>query len=98
MIRKAVKLVAIAWIKMRSRFIGKKLPLYCPCCGVHLKAFMDDGYASNQELYNPDRYTGIDQEVICPCCGSLPRHRILALWMEAHIEELRGKRILHFAQ
>lgn len=79
MIRKAVKLVAIAWIKMRSRFIGEKLPLYCPCCGVHLKAFMDDGYASNPELYNLDRYAGIDQEVICPCCGSLPRHRILTL-------------------
>ncbi len=97
-IRKAVKLVDIARIKLRSRFTGEKLPFYCPCCGVHLKAFMDDGYTNNPELYNPDRYAGIDQEVICPCCGSLPRHRILALWMEAHIEELRGKRILHFAQ
>ena len=97
-IRKAVKLVVIARIKLRSRFTGEKLPFYCPCCKVHLKAFMDEGYVKFPELYNPARYAGLDQKVTCPCCGALPRHRILALWMEAHIEELRGKRILHFTQ
>ena len=90
--------ITLAWTKMSNKLLGEKLPLFCPCCGVHLRKFVDAGYSNNSERFNPERYAGLDQEVICPCCRSLPRHRILALWMKMHIEELKGRKILHFAQ
>ncbi len=95
---KVGRLISVLCIKLRSKFFGEKLPLYCPCCGVHINEFMDEGYANSPEYFNPARYAELDQKVICPCCGALPRHRILSLWMEKHIDELRGKKILHFAQ
>ena len=95
---KAGLLFIVRWMKLRDKIWGRKLPFYCPCCGVHLRRFIDGKYSKYPEKFNPDRYAGMDQEVICPCCRALPRHRVLALWMEAHIEELRGKNILHFAQ
>lgn len=98
MMRKIGHLLKVAWIKFRSRLRRQKLPFYCPCCRVYLANYADGGYMSDPNCYNPARYAGMDQEVICPCCGSLPRHRILTLWMESHIDELRGKRILYFAQ
>jgi len=48
------------------------------------------------DYFNPDRYKGQEQRIICPVCESLPRHRILATWLEAHRSELQGK-ILYFA-
>ena len=96
--RRVGRLISVVFIKIRSRLKGEKLPFYCPCCGVHFNEFMDGDYTDSPEYFNPERYVGLDQKVVCPCCGSLNRHRILALWMEAHIDELRGKKILHFAQ
>jgi SAM-dependent methyltransferase len=34
---------------------------------------------------------------LCPSCGSLERHRLFKLWYAAHAEEIRNKRVLHFA-
>lgn len=84
--------------KVINKYMGEKLPFYCSCCGIRLDKFIDGGYSDNSARFNPTRYVGMDTKVICPYCGSLPRHRILTLWMGTHIEELQGKRILHFAQ
>lgn len=72
--------------------------VYCPCCNMHFKGFIDGGFDRKKDIYNVEKYRGIDQHVVCPLCGSFPRHRILVSWMEEHIEEIRGKEILHFAQ
>jgi SAM-dependent methyltransferase len=49
------------------------------------------------EFFDRARYEHVRQDVLCPRCGSLPRHRILALWFENHREELRASSILYFA-
>lgn len=48
--------------------------------------------------FNPKRYEGLDQKVICPVCNSLPRHRILSLWMQENKHLLENRKILYFAQ
>ncbi|MBR4183626.1 MAG: oligosaccharide flippase family protein [Lachnospiraceae bacterium] len=85
-------------VRMDDRRLGDKLPYYCPCCGMHLRSFIDGGYSGHPEQFNPKRYDGIDQQVICPMCGSLPRHRIIVSRLSEQREWLKGKRILHFAQ
>ena len=101
-IKKAINRIRSEWYILRiravSRIKGNKLPFYCPCCDTHLKNFINGGYDKKPELYNSSRYEGIDQEVICPICGSLPRHRILAEWLNNNIEAVKNKEILHFAQ
>lgn len=96
--RKVSRKARVISARMSNRLRGEKLPLYCPCCDTYLKHFINAGFDNRPERYNPDRYRGIDQEVICPVCGSLPRHRILVSWMADHIESIRGTSILHFAQ
>jgi len=55
---------------------------FCPCCGVSQSGFRD--------CVMPDRQ--------CWVCGSLERHRLMALWMEANPQLLRsGMSILHVA-
>lgn len=55
---------------------------FCPCCGVVQANFRDS--------VMPDRQ--------CWVCGSLERHRLVALWMDAHPELLRPRMsILHVA-
>lgn len=49
------------------------------------------------DRFNSTRYEGIRQDVLCPICRALPRHRILALWCEKHIDELKNTSILYFA-
>ncbi len=85
-------------IRLRSRILRERLPKYCPCCDTYLRKFIKGGYDMRPDRYNPDRYAGMDQDVICPICHSLPRHRILALWMEEHIDDIKDRRILYFAR
>ena len=96
--RKCSRKVRVFSARATSRLRGGNLPFYCPCCDTYLKHFIDGGFDKKPERYNPDRYRGIDQNAICPVCGSLPRHRILVSWMNDHVEIIREKRILHFAQ
>ncbi len=70
---------------------------YCPCCNSKLRSFVSGNYYSRSYFFNPERYYGIQQEVKCPICGSIPRHRILALWFSKHKEEIQNKSILYFA-
>jgi SAM-dependent methyltransferase len=36
-------------------------------------------------------------DAMCPSCGSLERHRLLALWLQGQKKALAGKTVLHFA-
>ena len=102
LIVKTAKRIRKKWIIRRllkaDRLQGDRLPYYCPCCDTHFKRFVSNGYDRRPERYDTDRYRGRDQAVICPICGALPRHRILAFWMNDRVDDIRGKRILHFAQ
>ena len=86
------------WIKAESRVRGDKLPYYCPCCDTHLRRFVAGAFLKSVETYDTRRYERVDQSVVCPVCGSYSRHRILVTWLDEHIDEVKGKRILHFAQ
>lgn len=86
---KAVRMILAGKVRKEG------LPFFCPCCGTRLERFEEGGYRSRPDCYNPARYAQTRQDVICPVCGSLPRHRILALWCEQHREELAG--LLYFA-
>ena len=69
----------------------------CPCCGIRFGSFTRGDFAEHPEIYHPARYANIRQDVLCPVCCSLPRHRILAKWCEAHLAFLQGSDILYFA-
>lgn len=97
-IKRGARGIHIVTFVFRSRIKKDKLPYYCPCCDTHLRSFADGGFVLRPDLYNVARYEGIDQKVICPVCGSLPRHRILAAWMQENKNLLEGKEILYFAQ
>lgn len=73
-----------------------KMSYNCPCCGIKLRTFISLGFEKHNDVYNPKRYEGMNQNVICPICNSLPRHRILATWLDEHKNEFNGK-ILYFA-
>jgi SAM-dependent methyltransferase len=36
-------------------------------------------------------------EALCPRCGSVERHRLLKLWLDANAGRISGRRLLHFA-
>ena len=55
----------------------------CPICGY-------SGY------FRPSGWP-VRMEAMCPRCGSLERHRTVKLWLDANSDQLRNKRILHFA-
>ena len=86
-------------IRYRSDMLlkPKKMTLYCPCCGYRFRAFNEKDYRERPEKFNTARYEDIRQDVLCPICRALPRHRILALWCEKHIVELKDASILYFA-
>ena len=90
------------WQKMTAllvnRIWGERLPFYCPCCDKHLRGFVSGGFDRHPERYDAKRYARIDQNVVCPVCYSVSRHRILVSWMQDYADQIRGKRILHFAQ
>ena len=75
---------------------NKKQSFRCPCCGT-IAPFKSGNYSEYPHYFNPERYLKAPQEVLCPVCGSLPRHRILALWCREHKQILRKARILYFA-
>lgn len=85
-------------IRALDRLMRERLPMYCPCCDTYLKRFVNGGYDRRPDIYDPGRYAGMDQEVICPVCRSLPRHRILAVWMGEHIEDVGSERVLRFRE
>ena len=97
-IRKTKHILVVCKVKMMDRVKREKLPYYCPCCDTYLKSFINGEYDKHPETYNPERYAATDQDVICPICRSLPRHRILASWMNQNIEKIKRVKILHFAQ
>lgn len=55
--------------------------LFCPCCGEASKF----------------RSFGVRPNWLCPRCGSLGRHRFLALYLDDHRELIQGTTVLHFA-
>jgi SAM-dependent methyltransferase len=55
--------------------------LLCPCCGEASKF----------------RSFGVEPRWLCPRCGSLARHRLLALFLAEHRELIQGRTVLHFA-
>ena len=97
-IRKTIRVMNRFIICVQDRLWGDKLPLYCPCCDTHLRKFIHGNFSKLPDAYNIKRYEGMDQNVICPICGSLPRHRILVIWMNENIEWMKNKSVLHFAQ
>lgn len=70
---------------------------YCPCCNSKLRKWKVARYAEQPHLYDTRRYANTPQDVVCPACGSIPRHRIIAWQLDQRLEQIRGKRILHFA-
>jgi SAM-dependent methyltransferase len=65
------------------RHLARPVPRVCNTCGFqgYFRAF---GWP-------------IRPEALCPRCGSLERHRLFGLWLDANASLVRGKRILHFA-
>lgn len=96
--RRAKKILYTAWAHMENKMGRDKLPFYCPCCDTYLKRFISGSFDKRPDIYNPARYMNMNRDVICPVCGSLPRHRIFAAWLDDHIACVKEKRILHFAQ
>ncbi|MBR5425549.1 MAG: glycosyltransferase [Clostridiales bacterium] len=87
------------WVHCRlaMHFSASKMKMYCPCCGTALKSFIEGDYAGRPEFYDLSLFENVRQDLTCPACGSLPRHRILAMWGERHMGLLIGKDILYFA-
>ena len=95
---KVKRKIHLLLIRVSSDLWRDKWSFYCPCCDTFLKRFIDGGYDKRPDRFNPERYRGMDQNVICPVCGSLPRHRILVEWMDERKDSFRDIKILHFAQ
>lgn len=76
--------------RLEEKAFPQKCKYYCPCCETRLMTFVSEDYLDDPAYYNPDRYVHMNGNVICPVCGALPRHRILALWCEEHIDLLRS--------
>ena len=89
----------LATIRYRADMLlfPRKTTCYCPCCGMRFRSFVEGNFLNNPQRFNPQRYEHTRQDVLCPCCKSLPRHRILALWCEEHIDLLRSSKIFYFA-
>jgi SAM-dependent methyltransferase len=71
-----------AWAHSAKHVLGV-YPRTCPVCQAHTK-FHAAG--------DPPRF-----DARCPSCGSLERHRLFALWLNAHRDVAANKRTLHFA-
>lgn len=83
--------------RMEMLLFPEKKKVFCPCCRIKLQFFSKGVFQSIPKVYNPSRYEHTMQDVICPVCRALPRHRILALWFEKHLELLHKADILYFA-
>lgn len=96
-LRKANLFLKTGRYKLEAMVDPEAFQCYCPCCDVKLRSFVSGDFASHPDYYNPVRYRGVEQEVVCPVCGTIPRHRILAVWLAKHKEKLKNKSILCFA-
>ena len=94
---KLMRLGRMLSLIFESILFSKEMTSYCSCCRLKLKHFVNGHFQNHPERYNPKRYANTRQDVICPFCGSLPRHRILALWCEQNIKKLKKADILYFA-
>ncbi len=56
---------------------------FCPCCQKRVSRWQD---------WSPSY-----QNVLCPKCGSHPRHRLMALYLERIAPRLKNLSVLHFA-
>lgn len=87
-----------AALRINSLLIWQNSPhVFCPCCGLKLKSFADGKFSTRPDRYDVSRYEGTEQKIVCPVCGSLPRHRILAVFFDNSKELFTGE-TLHFAQ
>ena len=84
-------------LKLDMILFPHKMTRYCSCCGMRFRSFFAWDYQNYPHIFDPSRYNHTRQDVICPNCKSFPRHRILALWGEKHMDLLRSAKILYFA-
>lgn len=91
------KTLKIYGYKLDAKLYPSQMICYCPCCNNGLRSFKAGRFTDRPNKYSFERYKGIRQEVECPICESIPRHRIMATWMDAHKDELQNKKILYFA-
>lgn len=91
------KLMYLKYKLIMTFSTDEETPLYCPCCGLRVKTFVEGDYKGLPEFYDLSLFENIRQDILCPACGSLPRHRILADWCGSHKELLTSKDILYFA-
>lgn len=90
----------LLWLKQKIAMLfgERKMPLYCPCCGMKFKRFVESvDYKGYTDFYDVSLFGKQRQDILCPVCGSLPRHRILASWCEANKSLLTSKDVLYFA-
>lgn len=83
--------------RLEEKAFSHKCKFFCPCCRTRLMTFVSKEYKEFPNHFNVNRYFQTNNNVICPVCESLPRHRILAVWCEEHIDLLHNARILYFA-
>lgn len=95
-VKKAFRTARRLCLRTESALHPKAMPYYCPCCDTHLRAFTFCNFVTNTKIYYPERYKDTIKKVQCPVCGSLPRHRILTLWLSEHTSLLEGN-TLYFA-
>ncbi len=94
---KALHRVKYFKLQMEMLLFPEKAKYFCPCCGLRFRVFTAGSYHNHPETYNPMIYENMFQGILCPYCRTLPRHRILALWCEKHMEMLQCADILYFA-
>lgn len=80
--------------KYYKLYCGSK-KYYCPCCGNHIRHFLDFDFVNPK--YNPNIYLDNYKAVVCPKCGSLPRHRIMAYFVQNNKELFSNKEVLGFS-
>jgi SAM-dependent methyltransferase len=57
--------------------------LFCPCCQKRVSGWKD--------------WSPLYRNVVCPKCGSHPRHRLIALYLQRFASTLKNSSVLHFA-
>lgn len=74
-----------------------ELFFFCPCCQMRFRRARTWNPDDYKDQFNPKRYENTRKDIMCPYCGSFPRHRILASWLDEHKEILRSEEILYFS-
>ena len=97
LIKYCYKSVRSVSYRLDEGLFPNKMKRYCPCCGMRFRSFRKGNYRNLEDKVDVKRYENTRQDVICPNCGSLPRHRILAMWCEKDIASLKSSKTLYFA-